>query len=157
MGFRLASISRFEHVAFCLKPTICTGLFLYLCVIILAARRSDSFLGGICHRIRVGRADGWERFWSQLNNWKTVRDRPHVSIGSLWKYMSGLPNECIPIPTYPKQRVRKSATTYWAHRVGSSSCGDDLVLWDKTKMSSCFKNESKDVKSKRKETEWFRS
>ena len=28
------------------------------------------------------RADGWKCFWSQLNNSKTIRDRPHVSIGS---------------------------------------------------------------------------
>ena len=35
--------------------------------------------------------------------------------------MDGLPNELILIPTYPKQRGRKSATTDLAYHVGSSS------------------------------------
>ena len=35
--------------------------------------------------------------------------------------MGGLPNEFIPIPTYPKQRGRQMATTDSAHHVVSSS------------------------------------
>ena len=38
----------------------------------IAAPRSCSFWSGICHRIRVGQVQ--KRFWSQLNNSKTVRD-----------------------------------------------------------------------------------
>ena len=30
----------------------------------------------------VSGSDGWKRFWSELNNSKTVRDRPYVSFGS---------------------------------------------------------------------------
>ena len=56
-----------------------------------------------------GRTGGRKRFWSQLNNSKTVIDRSYVSIGS--EYMSELLNEFIPIPTCPKQKSRKSATT----------------------------------------------
>ena len=41
--------------------------------------------------------------------------------------MGRLPNELIPI-TYPKQRGRKSATTDWAHYVGSSSCLITIVV-----------------------------
>ena len=29
-----------------------------------------------------GRADGWKRLWSQLNNSKTVTDRPYVPMVS---------------------------------------------------------------------------
>ena len=66
-----------------LKSKFWTGLSILTLVV---ARRSDSFQGGICHLIRTWRA-GWRaggqiRFWSQLSNWKTVRDRPYVSISS---------------------------------------------------------------------------
>ena len=33
-----------------------------------AARLTDSFMSGICHRIRVGRAGARKHFWSQINN-----------------------------------------------------------------------------------------
>ena len=48
--------------------------------------------------------------------------------------MCGLPNELIPIPTYPKQRGHKSATTYmlstssWVVERPDHHCGDDLVF-----------------------------
>ena len=29
-----------------------------------------------------GRTDGWKRFWSQLNNSKSVRDKPYKSMRS---------------------------------------------------------------------------
>ena len=50
--------------------------------VVFAARQSDSFYSGICHRIRVGLAESQKRFWTQLNSSKTVRDRPYVSIWS---------------------------------------------------------------------------
>ena len=56
--------------------------------------------------------------------------------------MGGLPNERIPIPTYPKQKDRKSATTDWAHHVGSSSGLITIVvmtllrIWTKTACGS---------------------
>ena len=42
--------------------------------------------------------------------------------------MGGLPTELIAIPTYPKQRGRKSAITDWAHYVGSSSGLTTIVV-----------------------------
>ena len=49
---------------------------------IVAARRSDSFQSGICNRILGWRADGCKGCWSWLNNSRTVRDKPYVSMGS---------------------------------------------------------------------------
>ena len=49
--------------------------------------------------------------------------------------MGGLPNDLIPIPTYPKQRARKSVTTVyrlstscWVVERPDHHCGDDLVF-----------------------------
>ena len=81
--------------------------------VIFATQRSGISLSGICHRIRVGRMDGRKRFWSQLNNSKTVRGRPYVSIGNLYEPMGRLRMGLSPtphvLPNLPNQRVEKVA------------------------------------------------
>ena len=48
---------------------------------VFAARRSNSFYSGNCHRIRVGRTNvRGKRFSTQLNSSKEVRDRLYVSM-----------------------------------------------------------------------------
>ena len=62
---------------------------------VFAARRSCSFYSGICHPINR------KRFWSQLNH--PIGNRYTICVnGERIDHMGELPNEHIPIPTYPQ-------------------------------------------------------
>ena len=61
--------------------------------------------------------------------------------------MCGLPNELIPIRTYPRQRGRKSATTDLAHHImwvvveqPDHYCSDDFVLHVEAVLCECKEN-----------------
>ena len=77
---------------------------------------------------RVRRAGGRKRLWGQLNNSKTVRDKPYVSayreiIGTHWRAIDwahtlGTPN----------RGVANWRPHIWAHHVGSSSDLTTIVV-----------------------------